>query len=319
MPSIRSKLFRLILKAVVAPRIRSAGCSVEELRKVAADLAQRQRLPQGVIVEAVEIGNRLEGEWITPVHTSADATVLYLHGGGLVMGSPATHRELAARIALGSRCRVLSIDYSLAPEFPFPSAVDDTVQAYQWLIQAGTPAGRITIGGDSGGGSLALQSAMTLRDRALSFPSSLFMMSPQTDWLEFDGESYSTRAKLDPWVTKEMCRFFASLYVGESTAAQQCLSLATMDLRGLPPILIQAGDREVLLSDATRLADLARRAGVDVRLDVWPGMWHAFQSSAGLVPEARRAIAELGSFVREHLLDAPMAGKIGEAEEQEQN
>lgn len=301
MSSIRSRAFRLILRRVVAPRFRNAGRSIQRLRRVAAELGERQRLPRGVDVEAVRVGTSVQGEWLLPTGAEADAVVLYLHGGGLVMGSPATHRELAARLAIACRCRVLSIDYRLAPEFPFPSAVADTVDAYRWLLERGVRSDRISLGGDSGGGSLALQSAMALRDRQLPPPCSLFLMSPQTEWVEFDGESYSSNASRDPWVTEEMCRFFASLYTGGSTADRLYLSLSTMNLSGLPPTLIQVGDCEVLLSDSTRLADLARRAGVDTQLEVWPGMWHAFQSSAGVVPEARKAIDQIGSFVRRHL------------------
>lgn len=301
MSSVRSRVLRLILKRMIAPRFRAAGHSVEKLRSVANELTAGQRVPRGVAVTAVQVATAVPGEWLVPTGAEADAAVLYLHGGGLVMGSPATHRELAARIALACRCRVLSIEYRLAPEFPFPAAVLDTVAAYQWLLDQGIRATRISVGGDSGGGSLALQSAMALRDRGLPLPSSLFLMSPETDWLEFDGESYASNAHRDPWTTEEMCRFLASLYVGESAADRRCLSLATMDLSALPPMLIQVGDCEVLRSDSTRLADLARNAGIEVQLEVWPGMWHVFQSTASVVPEARKAIAHIGSFVRRQL------------------
>lgn len=310
MPSIRSRVFRLIMKRVIAPRFRKAGHSVEELRNVAAALSERQRLPAGVDVQPEGIGSNIQGEWITPIDAGLDRAVLYLHGGGLVMGSPRTHRELAARIAIACGCRVLVIDYRLAPEFPFPSAVDDTVESYQWLLDTGVRAEHIAIGGDSAGGSLALQSVMALRDLALPLPCSVFLMSPQVDWLQFDGESYSSRAASDPWVTEEMCRFFAGLYIGGSTADQRSLSLSTMNLSDLPPMLIQAGDCEVLLSDATRLAQLARHAGVAVRLEVWPGMWHAFQASAGVVPEARQAIVGVGSFVEAHFSGGAVAESV---------
>ncbi len=249
MPSIRSRLFRLIIKTMVAPRFKRAGLSVPAMRDVARELSKRQKLPAGVVVENVEIGPELGAEWLVPAGAPADAAVLFLHGGGLVMGSAKTHRELAGRVALASGCRVFSLDYRLAPEFPFPCAVEDTVQAYRWLLESGFPAERVAIGGDSGGGSLALQSVMALRNRGVMSPSSLFVMSPQVDWLRFDGESYVTRAGRDPWVTREMCEFFGKLYVGDGAGSRDCLSLATMNLAGLPPTLIQVGDDEVLLSD----------------------------------------------------------------------
>lgn len=303
MPSIRSKVLRLSLKKFISPKFRKAGKDVDELRRLAVELGRGQRLPGGVDVQETCMAERIRGEWISPDSASEDCAVLYLHGGGFVMGSPATHRELAARIAVACKCRVLSVDYRLAPEHPFPAAVEDCVESYEWLLQSGLKRGRIAIGGDSAGGGLALQSVMMMRDRMLSPPCSVFMMSPQTDYLHFDGESYTSRADSDPFITEESCRFLASLYVGESDVDKSCLTLSTMNLSNLPPMLIQVGDCEVLLSDSTRLARLAKQAGVEVHLEIWPGMWHVFQMSARMVPEANRAIDGIGAFVQSHMSD----------------
>jgi monoterpene epsilon-lactone hydrolase len=298
MPSLRGLIFRRLLRYVVRPKFWKAGASVADLREVAVALGKRQSLPHGIAVKPAMAGG-VSGEWLIPRNADDSRTILYFHGGGFIMGSPETHSELAARIALASRARALSIDYRLAPEHPFPAAVEDAVAAFQWLLDDGYPAVTIVIGGDSAGGSLALQTLISLRDERKPLPRAAFMMSPQTEWLRFDGESYTTRAKQDPFVTRKMCQLSASLYIGESDADKRSLSLRTIDLARLPRMLIHVGDCEVLLSDAVALAEKARIAGVDATLAVWPGMWHVFQSSAAIVPEARRAIDKIGAFVRE--------------------
>jgi acetyl esterase/lipase len=213
----------------------------------------------------------------------------------------ATHRELAARISGACGARALVIDYRLAPEHPFPAAVEDAVAAYRWLLEAGHDPARMAIGGDSSGGGLALQALMTLRDAGVALPRAAFFLSPQTDWIRFDGESLRTRARADPMLAPETCRFTASLYVGANDPDTPLLSPVNADLLGLPPCLIHAADRDILLSDATRLAARAGAAGVDVTLEAWDGLWHVFHTSARMVPEARRAIAEVGRFVQERL------------------
>jgi acetyl esterase/lipase len=300
MPSLRSHVFRSLLRLVIAPRFRRAGESVEEFRRAIEGLAKYQKIPSGIDVRPTTVG-AVAGEWIAGPNAAEDRVVLFLHGGACIMGSPATHRELAARIAMACAARVLVIDYRLAPEHPFPAAVEDAVRAYRCLVEEGVPPEHMVIGGDSSGGGLTLQTLISLRDAASPLPRAAFFLSPQTDWVRFDGESFRTRASMDPLLTLGMCKFTASCYVGHNDLSTPLLSPANVDLWDLPPMLIHAGDREILLSDARRLAEGAREAGVDVTFKVWRGLWHAFHSSASVVPEARRAISELGMFVQEHL------------------
>ena len=213
------------------------------------------------------------------------------------MCSPATHRELGARLSAAAKATVLVLDYRLAPEHPFPAAMRDAVSAYRWLLDTGYVERELVIGGDSAGGGLALQTLITLRDEEIPLPAAAFFLSPVTDWVHFDGESYSTRASVDPLNTLEMSRFTASQYVGDNDPQTPLLSPAGIDLAGLPPLLIHVGDHEVLLSDSVRLAERAHACAVDVEIEIWPGMWHVFQASARFVPEARQSIDEIGEFV----------------------
>jgi monoterpene epsilon-lactone hydrolase len=300
MPSLRSHLLRLLIRFAVAPRFRRAGESVEALRNVLERLARHQKIPSGIDVQPTTVGD-VAGEWVAATDAAHDRVVLFLHGGACIMGSPATHRELAARIAMACAARVLVIDYRLAPEHPFPAALDDALSAYRYLINEGISPMHIAVGGDSSGGGLTLQTLIALRDAADPLPRAAFFLSPQTDWVHFDGESYTTRARQDPLLTPGMCRFTASCYVGSNDPSTPLLSPARMDLRDLSPMLIHAGDREILLSDAMRLAERAKEAGVKVDFKVWKGMWHGFHASAAIAPEARQAISDLGTFIRRHL------------------
>jgi acetyl esterase/lipase len=208
---------------------------------------------------------------------------------------------MAARVSSAGSASVLSLDYRLAPEFPFPAALDDAKTAYKWLLALGYAPARLIIGGDSSGAGLALQALLSIRDEGLPLPCAAYFMSPVTDWVELDGESYVTRADVDPLVNLAQCRFTSSLYVGSHAGDSPLLRPFETDLAGLPPLWIQVGDHEVLLSDAERLADRASQAGLTVSFRVWPGMWHAFQSAARYVPEARESMEELAHFLRKNL------------------
>jgi acetyl esterase/lipase len=276
--------------------------SIEKLRGLDAVLIRSQMPPRGTRVSAVAL-NGLSGEWILGPGAGPDATILHLHGGAFVSGSPATHRELVARISASAGVRVLSVDYRLAPEHPFPAAVEDTLVAYRWLLDQGCTPSHLILGGESSGGGLALQALLSMKRDGIPLPCAAFFLSPVTDWVGLEGESYATRAAVDPLVSPSQCRFTASRYLGDHPRDSPLLRPAEMDLAGLPPMWIQVGDHEVLLSDAQRLAQRAESAGVDVDLKVWPGLWHVFQAAARVVPEARDSIEELGCFVRKRLAD----------------
>jgi monoterpene epsilon-lactone hydrolase len=300
MPTYRARLFRLVLRRSIGRRLREGVLSVAELRTLDDLMIRSQRLPRGTTVAPVEIG-ALPAEWVRGPSARHDVAILYFHGGAFVAGSPATHRELAARISGAARVSVLSLGYRLAPEHPFPAALDDAKVAYQWLLERGHTPGELIMGGDSSGGGLALQTLLVLRDEGLPLPRAAFFMSPVTDWAALNGESFTSRAALDPIVSLAQCRYTASICSGRQAADSPLLRPAEMDLTGLPPSWIHVGDHEVGLSDAQRLASRAAEAGVEVSFKVWSGMWHVFQTAARFVPEARQSIEELALFLRRRL------------------
>lgn len=299
MASLRSRFVRFIIRHMVGPKFKRAVGSVSELRKLDEFIIKNQRIPAGTEISPVR-AKGIAAEWVRGPAAETRRVILYLHGGAFVMCSPATHRELAARLSAGAKAAVLVLDYRLAPEHPFPAAMQDANRAYRWLLDEGYSEGQLVIGGDSAGGGLALQTLIAMRDAAIPLPTAAFFLSPATDWVRFDGESYATRADIDPLNTAEMCRSTASLYVDDNDPGTPLLSPTNMDLSGLPPLCIHVGDHEVLLSDSVRLAERARACSVDIELKVWPGMWHVFQASARFVPEARRSIDEIGRFVVHH-------------------
>ena len=299
MPSLQSYFSRLIVKYIVAPKFRRAGRSIAEWRTIMEQFTRSQMIPTGTEICPVSV-NGIAAEWVCAPGAQTDVAILYLHGGAFVMCSPATHRELAARLSASANARVLVLDYRLAPEHSFPAAMQDATSAYRWLLNQGYTEKQIAMGGDSAGGGLTLQTLIALRDEGSTFPSAAFFLSPVTDWVRFDGESFSTRASSDPWITLDMCKFTAAHYVGANDPATPLFYPTDMNLAGLPPLCIHVGDHEALLSDSARLAERARACHVQVELKIWPRMWHVFQTTAAFVPEARQSLEEIGRFVGSH-------------------
>lgn len=253
-----------------------------------------------VTCERVSAGG-VDGEWILPADAPRDKAILYFHGGGFRIGSVSSHRDLIARIAVASGCRVLAIDYRLAPEHRFPAALDDALAAYDWGLRQGLKPCNIVFAGDSAGGNLALAAMLALRERALPLPVSAVLMSPWTD-MAATGASYFSRADADPIHQRAMIQALAKNYLGARGDPRHPLaSPLHADLGGLPPLLIQVGDRETVRDDSVVLAEKARTAGVDVDLQIWDGMIHVFQMFAE-IPEAQRAITSVAGFLHRHLL-----------------
>jgi monoterpene epsilon-lactone hydrolase len=253
-----------------------------------------------VICEPVSAGG-VDGEWVSPANAPEDKAILYFHGGGFRIGSVASHRDLMAQIAFASGCRVLAINYRLAPEHRFPAALDDALAAYGWMLDRGLKPDNVAFAGDSAGGNLALAAMLALRERGLPLPVSAVLMSPWTD-LAATGESYVSRAEADPIHQRPMILALAKNYLGgQGDPCDPLVSPLYADLGGLPPLLIQVGDRETVLDDSVMFADLARAAGVDVSLEVWGGMIHVFQMFGVELPEAHRAIASIAGFLNRHL------------------
>jgi monoterpene epsilon-lactone hydrolase len=242
----------------------------------------------------------VDGEWISPANAPEDKAVLYFHGGGFRIGSVDSHRGLLAQIALASGCRVLAVNYRLAPEHLFPAARDDALAAYAWMLGRGLEPANIAFAGDSAGGNLVLAAMLALRKRALPLPVAGVLMSPWTD-LAATGASYVNRAEADPIHQRPMIVALARNYLGDHDPRDPLASPLYADLEGLPPLLIQVGDRETVLDDSVMFADKARAAGVDVELEVWDGMIHVFQIFGAELPEAHQAIAEIAGFLNRHL------------------
>ena len=253
----------------------------------------------GVTTEAVN-ANGVPAEWVAAGDADPNRTILYLHGGGYVVGSIISHRGLAASLTRSSKARVLNVGYRLAPEHRFPAAVDDALEAYRWLLASGADPANVVIGGDSAGGGLAIATMVSTKDAGLPMPGAGICLSPWVD-MEALGESYVTRAALDPMLTRAGIQAFAKEYLGDADPKSPLASPIYADLSGLPPLIIQVGTSEAIYNDATWLRDHATKAGVDVTFESWDEMVHVWQRYAPTLPEAQQAVDRLGEFVNEKL------------------
>ncbi len=287
------------LEAVIQ-MLQSLGqpASVEEFRSAFEGLAAQLPLPGDVRCEPVNAGG-VAGEWIVAPGAAEDRAILYLHGGGYVIGSVNTHREMISRLSRAAGARALGINYRLAPEYPFPAAVEDATAAYRWLLSQGLSPTRTVIAGDSAGGGLTLATLVALRDAGDPLPAAGICLSPWVD-MEGIGESMTTKAAVDPLVQRDGLLSMAKLYLGGKDPRTPLAAPLYADLKGLPPLLIQVGERETLLDDSTRIAERAQAAGVSVTLEVWDGMIHVWQLFAAMLPEGQQAIERVGEFVRQH-------------------
>jgi epsilon-lactone hydrolase len=223
-----------------------------------------------------------------------------VHGGGYLFGSASDYRNLTGHLAKAIGCRVLNVDYGLAPENAHPGPVNDSVRAYQWLLDQGYRPEHIAISGDSAGGALALATLLKLRDDGVALPAAAVPISPWTD-LEALGASMTSNASKDPLIEEVGTKGAAQVFLGGGDVRDPYAAPLHGDYAGICPIYIQVGADETLLDDSTRVVTRAREAGVDVRLDVIPGMQHVFQIAAGIVPESDDAIARIGAYLRPRL------------------
>lgn len=271
--------------------------SITERRAGLEAMTGAQPAPEGVAVEVIELAGR-PAERLTPKAAATDdAVVLYLHGGGYVSGSPQTHRTYAGNLALGAGVPVVTLDYRLGPEDPFPAGLNDALLAFDQLAPA-----RVAIAGDSAGGGLTLATAVALRDRAGAMPAALLLVSPWTD-LTQTALSYETRADADPMLSAASLTEMADAYLAGADPRSPLASPFFADHTGLPPTRIDVGDSEVLLDDSAVLAERMREAGVAVELQVWDEMIHVFPAfPPELLPEAAEAIALQSSFLAQHLV-----------------
>ncbi len=272
------------------------GASVPEMRTAYEEMAA----PVQPDVQCKPVSaNGVDAEWITAPGAAADRAVLYLHGGGYVMGSINTHRDLIGRLSRAAQARVLALNYRLAPEHPFPAAVEDALAGYRYLLGSGLKPARMAVAGDSAGGGLTLATLVAARDAGIQLPAAAVCLSP---WVDFEGlgESMKTRAHVDPIASAEGTRLLAQAYLAGKDPRTPLAAPLYADLKGLPPLLIQVGDHETLLDDSNRVAARAKAAGIKVTLEVWPDMIHVWQAFASFLPEAQEAIEGIGKFICDH-------------------
>jgi acetyl esterase/lipase len=274
------------------------GTTIEDNRLSYEKLVESLSWPEDVKTERVGAGNA-PAEWIVAPEAQDGRVVLYLHGGGYVMGNMRTHRVMLAYLSRAARARVLGLDYRLAPEFEFPAQVHDSVAAYQWLLSNGADPKKIVISGDSAGGGLMLATLVALRYLGEPMPAAGVGLSVWVD-MEATGETFTTNAEVDPLVQRDLVLGIAGMYLGGKDPRAPLASPIHADLTGLPPLLLQVGSIETLLDDSNEMARRARAAGVEVEVEVWDDMPHVFQGFTPILPEAQQAIAKIGEFVQQH-------------------
>jgi acetyl esterase/lipase len=272
--------------------------SVQESRAGFEQMAAMFPVEADVRCEPVTAGG-VKSEWVTAPGADPGRAILYLHGGGYVIGSINTHRAMAGRLSRAAKARVLVIDYRLAPEHPHPAAVDDAVAAYRWMLQQGLKPSRIVVSGDSAGGGLTVATLVAIRDAKLPIPAAGVPISPWVD-MEAIGESMTTNADNDPIVRKAGLLDLAKAYLGGKDPRTPLAAPLYADLSGLPPLLIQVGTAETLLDDASRLSERAKKAGVKVTYEPWENMIHVWHLFAPMLDEGKQAIERIGEYIRQH-------------------
>jgi epsilon-lactone hydrolase len=280
------------------------GSTAQEQRELLRAALSAQPLPADLTVTAGTLGGVPTAE-ITIAGVEPRHVVLYFHGGVYVIGDAFLAADLASQVGRRVRARVISVDYRLAPEHPYPAAVDDALAAYEALLQSGVDAPNIVFAGESAGGGLAIATLINARDHGLPLPAAAFVMSPMTD-LTLAGTTMETRREADPLFTRQLLRERVNDYTAGQDPALPLMSPIFADLAGLPPLIIQAGTHEVLLDDAVRLAGQAAAANVEVTLEITPGVPHVFQAYSAILDEAAAALDRAGRLLSEYLARAEL-------------
>jgi len=290
------------LEAILRQSAFPDDADVNEQRRALRELLSAQPLPADVTVTAAELGGVPTAE-ITVDGIEARHVVLYFHGGVYVMGDAALAADLASQVGRRTDAKVISVDYRLAPEHPYPAAVDDALAAYEALMDNGNAPSDIVLAGESAGGALAVATLVNARDRGLPLPAAAFVMSPYAD-LTLAGATMETKSEVDPLMSRKALQPRVTDYTAGQDAALGLISPIFADLSGLPPLIIQAGSHEVLLDDAVRLARQAATADVEVTLDVTPRVPHVFQAYHPILDEAVAALDRAGQFLSAQLASA---------------
>ncbi|HEY1777514.1 MAG TPA: alpha/beta hydrolase [Solirubrobacteraceae bacterium] len=293
---------RETLDAILRQSAFPADADVNEQRRLLRELLSAQPLSSEVTVTGAELGGVSTAE-VTVDGIEPRHVVLYFHGGVYVMGDAALAADLASQVGRRTDARVISVDYRLAPEHPYPAAVDDALGVYTALLDTGIAPSDIILAGESAGGGLAVATLVNARDHGLPLPAAAFVMSPYAD-LTLAGATLETKRDVDPLLSREALRARVPDYTSGHDAALGLISPIFADLSGLPPLIIQAGSHEVLLDDAVRLARQAATADVEVTLDITPGVPHVFQAYHAILDEATEALDRAGQLLAAHLIGA---------------
>lgn len=285
-------IIRLFLRSILSPRVPL------RLQRAATAIVGYVIWPPGGTDRTTMDINGVPALQIIPKEAIGGRVILYLHGGGYVFGGTGSHANAVAHIGRAAGARVFFPLYRLAPENPYPAAVEDAIAAYRWLLDQGNSPHLIAIAGDSAGGGLTVATLVAIRDAGLPMPSAAALLSPWVD-LSLSGDSVVSRAGRDPMLSPPYIRFCAQAYCADRPVSHPGCSPLFADLRGLPPLLIQVGSEESIYSDSERLAELARRAQVEVDFMCYQGLCHVFQLFPGWLREANAAVAEIGIFFRQ--------------------
>jgi epsilon-lactone hydrolase len=298
---------QVTLDAILRQSAFPADSDVNEQRRLLRELLSAQPLPADVTVTEAALGGVPTAE-ITVDGIEPRNVVLYFHGGVYVMGDASLAAGLASQVGRRTHAKVISVDYRLAPEHPYPAAVDDALAAYEALLNDGIAPADIVFAGESAGGGLAIATLVNARDHGLPLPAAVFVMSPYVD-LTLAGATMETKREVDPLLGREALQARVTDYTSGQDAALALISPIFADLSGLPPLIIQAGSHEVLLDDALRLAQVAAAADVEVTLEITPGVPHVFQAYGPLLDEAGAALDRAGRLLSAHLAGAEAVNK----------
>ncbi|MDQ7096625.1 alpha/beta hydrolase [Desulfosporosinus sp. PR] len=274
--------------------------TVEKMRADFAAMMTAMKVPTDVRITQTALGNR-PGLLVEPAQDARLGIILYFHGGGYVFGSPETAMSLTGNLVSRTSIRSVSLDYRLAPEHPFPAALNDALSAYRALLETGVEAKSIAFAGDSAGGGIAVSTCLMAQDAGLPMPAAVVAFSPSLD-KTLSGASIDSKAGIDPFFTRKNLAYTTAMYLSGQDPNQELLSPARFaNLAGFPPLLLQVGTNEVLLDDSARMAERARAADVDVILDVTADVPHVFQAFAGILDEADQALDRAAFFIIQHL------------------
>ena len=304
MQSIRSRLIiwlvrnRHLLKMRLKPEIVDESFSVAKFREDVDKATAKMKMPGGVQTEAIKVAG-LEAEWIVPEQALSGKVLLYIHGGGFISGSVLTHRMHVAKFALGSGLKSLVFNYRLAPEHPFPAALEDCLKAYHWLLDQGYAPGDIVVGGESAGGTLTLSLLLALKQEGTGLPAGAFSISPVTD-LSCRADSFVRNAKKDI-APQGSWDLWTGYYISDNDPTLPLLSPQMGNYEGMPPLHICVGTHEIHYDDCVNVARQAQEQGATVTLRTWPRMVHAFPIFSPLFPEAKQALEDICSFARKQV------------------